>query len=211
MQISPPYRPLEPLNQQQECDLLESEWRAIFIDVFEKTIAPKMQDVMNFGSPHLGSIELMKQFATYDGLGSLRSDVENYRLSYLLKAWRARNQKRGFHFLNTFLQMLYPNNFNVSQMWQEHGQPYPLVLRDEDAMRRSNKPHWLTSRVMVEIFDLSENGDTISQYQPTLQAIIGARFLLMASLSKKINSSSLTLASGFTAFNFIAIDCEFKR
>lgn len=210
MQVSSPYRPLEPLNQQQEYDLLESEWRAIFIEVMEQTIAAKIQDLMNYGSPHLGSIALLKQFTTYEGLSSLRSDVENYRLSYLLKSWRSKNPKRGFHFLNTFLQMLYPNNFNILQMWQEIGQPYPLALRDEYAMKKSNQPHWLTSRVVVEVSDWSENGDNLVKYQPELQAIIGARFLLMASMLRQINESSLALAAGFTAFNFIAIDCEFK-
>lgn len=211
MQIPAPYRPLEPLNQQQEYDSLESEWRAIFIEVFEQMLAPKIRDLSHYGSPHLGSIAVMKQFTTYEGLSSLRSDVENYRLSYLLKAWRAKNPKRGFHFLNTFLQMLYPNNFNVLQMWQEKGQPYPQVLRDEYAMRQSGLPHWLTSRVVVEVSDWTETGDNLVKYQPELQAIIGARFLLMASMLRNINESSLAIASGFSAFSFIAIDCEFSQ
>lgn len=211
MQIPAPYRPLEPLVKQQEYDQLESEWRQIFITVFEQTLAPKMRDLLTYGSPHLGSLDVMKQFTTYEGLSSLRSDVYNYRLSYLLKAWRAKNPKRGFHFLHTFLQMLYPNNFNVLQMWQQTDQPYPLVLRDEYAMKQSGHPHWLTSRVVVEVSDWTETGDNLVKYQPELQAIIGARFLLMASMLRQLDETSLKLASGFTAFNFIALDCEFRR
>lgn len=203
--IKRPFESLYPLNQNNESLILEQEWRQIFNEVYRNMLEERINALLCYGMPYLGEFELLKRFLSEDGLTVLNS-LENERLAYLLKAWKT-NKKRGLDFLVTYLQLLYPNNFKITQLWQETSQPYPSALHSQQEAETKGTAHWLTSRVRVEITDNDEDGETLMKYAPTLQTIVGARFVLMVNLLRTFgnrkNPNKLVLASGFSAFQVV--------
>lgn len=214
IQKSPPVIPLDPIVSSEMTEELEQTWKTIFTNVFKQMLWEKQQDLLHYGSPHLARQSILTRFALSDGLSVMRSDGDIERLRFLLKAWRVKNPKRGFHFLRTYLQMLYPNGFSIEQLWQETSKNYTAALSTEDEMKSKNTPHWLTSRVRVSISDISEDGRQILQYISTIQSIIGARFVVDLTVKRefgnKDNPSKLVLASGFTGFNLVSFSGKCK-
>lgn len=206
--------PIAPIVESEMTEELELAWKTIFLNVFKQTLWDKQRDLLHYGSPHLARQELLTRFALSDGLSVMRSDSEGDRLRYLLKAWRVKNPKRGFHFLRTYLQMLYPNGFDIEQLWQETSKPYTKSLSTKEEAERKNTPHWLTSRVRISITDISEDGRQILQYISTIQSIIGARFVVDVTVKRefgnKNNPSQLMLASGFSGFNLASFNGKCK-
>lgn len=207
-----PFEGLYPLVEQKEFEQLEAEIKEAFVEVYQQMLGQKMRDLLHYGSPHLANnLELLKKFFLADGLAIPRADTEIQYLQHLMKAWRIKNPKRGFHFLRTYLQMLYPNNFRITQLWQESSRPYPTALSSEEEAKRKGTPHWLTSRVKIEVTDWEETGDGLFQYRPTLQAILGARFLLELYVLREFGNKQPTeigMGAAFSAFNFIDFNCE---
>ncbi len=204
--------PIYPLVTSSMTEELEQAWKTVFLNVFKSMLWEKQRDLLHYGSPHLARQTLLTRFALNDGLSVMRADSENDRLRYLLKAWRVKNPKRGFHFLRTYLQMLYPNGFNIEQLWQESGKAYTTALVTKEEAERKQIPHWLTSRVRISITDISEDGQQILQYISTIQSVIGARFVAELTVKRefgnKNNPSKLVVASGFTAFNLMSFQGE---
>lgn len=194
--------PIYPLATSVMTEELEQAWKVVFMNVFKSMLWDKQHDLLHYGSPHLARQALLIRFALNDGLSIIRSDGEGNRLRYLLKAWRVKNPKRGFHFLRTYLQMLYPNAFTIDQLWQETGKQYTTALSTKKEVDNKGSPHWLTSRVRISIADIHEDGNQLLQYISTIQSVIGARFVAEFALKKEFgNPSQLVFASGFTAFN----------
>ncbi|MGX2973727.1 hypothetical protein ACWIUH_01400 [Ursidibacter arcticus] len=212
MQKKSLFEPLYPLLQAEEYTQLETETKLIFAEVFEQMLGQSMRDLLHYGSPHLGRLDLLKKFITFEGLGALRSDVENLRLGYLLKAWRTKNPKRGFHFLNTFLQMFYPNAYEIHQLWQKVGETYPTVLKttQEIALDTANR-YWLTSRVVVNITDPKKTAEEIENLQSELNRIAGARFLITTKLFNQIPELNIGIACGVSVINIVEIDANLVR
>lgn len=208
--MSQPFETLNPLRQQEEIEELEIQIRESFRAAYINTLAPKVHSLLHYGSPHLtNNIDLMKKWYLSDGLSIPRADTELDYLQYLLKAWKIKNPKRGFHFLRTYLQILYPNEWRIEPLWQEKNQPYPNVRSEEDAKVKGTA-HWLTSRVRVSITSMAETGEALASYRPTLQAIIGARFLLELEVLREFGSNAylyLANANCLSAIHSEQADC----
>lgn len=203
--------PVYPIEETKPPESLEETWKTVFLNVFKKMLWEKQHDLLYYGSPYLGGDEVLTRFALSDGLSLMRSGSENDRLRYLLKAWRVKNQKRGFHFLRTYLQMLYPNAFHIEQRWQETSKAYPTALSNERAAKEKGTPHWLTSRIRIEISDISENGQDILQYISTIKSIVSARFVVDIAVLREFGAktpSTLSLSSAFTAFQTVSFSGE---
>lgn len=203
-----PFETLSPLTNQQEIGEIENELKNIFIDVFKETLGNQVDGLLQYGMPYISKdINVLYPFFSMNGLNTLKNLQEVEPLSYLMKAWTIRNPKRGFHFLRTYLQMLYPSSFKIEQMYQETSKAYPTALSNKDDAQRKNTPHWLTSRVKISVTDWEESGDLFLQYAPILQTLISARFVLMLEVLREFSGgANLGIASAGTiyySFNFI--------
>ncbi|HZX81369.1 MAG TPA: hypothetical protein VFE72_10500 [Lysobacter sp.] len=115
--------PLEASFAENE---VEAELKALFLSIFDSMLAPAMFDVNVLGTPHLGSSELVRRAVNMDGLMLLQGDREEAATRYLYRAWKSGNtQGRGLHFLRTYLQLLFPNQCRVEQLWQAREAEYP--------------------------------------------------------------------------------------
>lgn len=171
---------LKPLAKSFEENQIETELKAVFMEVFQKMLGEASFDMNVSGAAHLGSFDLVRRRVNSDGLSLLQNESEEEATRYLYRAWMSRdNQGRGMHFLRTYLQLLYPNLCYVEQMWQEKDKEYPLALHtsieDEDFVV-DPKTMYLTSRVEIAL-DLSIETRSITTLTNIFRAILPARLL----------------------------------
>lgn len=178
----PPH--LASLAQSYAVDQREAELRDLFIKVFRSTLSTRAFDVILSGCAHLGSFDSVRKAINADGLTILQGDREEYATRYLYRAWQARDVNgRGLHFLRTYLQLLYPNQCRVAQLWQAKDKPYttdmhsPLEIMDGGAAWVPDpEKYWLTSRLEIAL-DMSVENRTITTLANIFRSIVPARLV----------------------------------
>lgn len=174
---------LAPLRLSHEANEFESEIKALFLDVIEAHIRPGLRDANTLGMPHMGSPEQFARAVKHDGLALYRrDDVEAMR--YVYEAWRGRNPKRGLEMLRTYLQLLWPNSWQMWQLWHAKDMPYPTGLSIVDGGN-----HWLTSRVDVELDEAQVDDGSVSRIIPALRSVVPARILLNIRVMRRLELS----------------------
>ena len=107
----------------------EADLKKLFLDLFGANLAGDSFDANVLGAAHLGSLDLVRKAVNTDGLVLLQGDREEAATRYLYRAWKSGDvQGRGLHFLRTYLQMLFPNECEVEQLWHDKESPYPTAL-----------------------------------------------------------------------------------
>lgn len=146
---------LIPLEQSAQYDGVEAQLKALTISLWQMYLAPAARDVDVSAAPHFGSKELMLKNIKSDGLASFNTaslDTDNAR--YLLLAERHKNQKRGLHFLRTFIKCTWGSDFEVHQLWQKKDGEYPIdTMRMQEMLDEgvNRNDYFLTSRLAVEL------------------------------------------------------------
>lgn len=127
-QAAPPE--LIALQRSHTHDSVEADIKRLALDLFRDHLGERAFDANVLGMAHLGSFDLVRRFIQADGLGMLRSDREEAAVRYLYRAWKASDtQGRGLHFLRTYLQLLFPGEAEVQQLWHAKDQPYGTAWR----------------------------------------------------------------------------------
>lgn len=139
-----------PLRESFANGQIEAELKSLFGDLFEK-VAPDTFDASVLGAPHLGSFALVRRAVNHDGLVLLKGGREEAATRYLYRAWKSGDvQKRGLHFLNTYLQILFPNQARASQVWHERDVSYGNgYISHAELNQYPEAARWLTSRVDI--------------------------------------------------------------
>ena len=133
---------LSPLRHSHEANQLEAELKALFADLFEH-VARDTFDVSVLGAPHLGSMDLVRRMITHDGLVLMRGSHDEASVRYLYRAWRSGDiQKRGLHFARLYLQVLFPGEAAIRQIWHDKRFPYGQAFVDLEEER--NWIHYLS-------------------------------------------------------------------
>lgn len=170
---------LLPLVQSSEADDIESELKAQFLFLFETRLREGERFVNTLGMPHLGPSSQIEQSLAVDGLSIYRgAAAAGGAGAYLLRSWRAYNPKRGLALLKTYLQLLWPNVWRATQMWQDKALAYPDGLVEEDGGN-----HYLTSRVHVTLPSRATTGGDVSAISSGLRASLPARMVLTLSIT----------------------------
>jgi hypothetical protein len=184
--LSPHEAPdLAPLRASFDFDDAEAELKSLFIALLTEHIRPALNDLQTCGLPHIGSDEQFGLGVVGDGLSLYRSrDVEAMR--YVWESWRARNPKRGLQMLKTYLQLTWPNGWEVAQLWQSKSAPYPTDLTDDDDGGR-----YLTSRVMVSLSSASVGREDVERIIPALRSVIPAKILLLIRVATQFSCDML--------------------
>ncbi len=128
----------EPLRHSHAATQIEAELKELFGQLFEQ-VAPGTFDAMVLGAPHLGSFEQVRRMMNHDGLVLLQGSREEAATRYLYRAWRSGDvQKRGLHFVRTYLQMLFPGEASVQQLWHDKRYPYGSAFISNEV----RDPYW---------------------------------------------------------------------
>jgi hypothetical protein len=148
---------LTPLAESFAENEQEDAIRRLMLKIYRDLLAEDEFDISVLGVAHLGSARLVSRSITRDGLTMIGDAGREERTRYLYRAWNSGNKRgRGLHFLRTYLQMQFPNQWIVRQMWHDKAQAasYPEQLR-EDAGDGEN---FLTSRIRVRIHEFPKEG-----------------------------------------------------
>jgi len=165
---------LAPLQHSFAENEIEAQLKALFSDVFKQHLAMDVFDANVAGMAHLGSFERLRRSINHDGLVLIQNDGQQAATRYLYRAWQARNRNgRGLHFLRTYLQMLYPNQWAVEPLWQHKNRPYPQQLDPNPADKAQ---WWLTSRIRILLY-WGTRAHAIAKMAGIIQAVIPARLL----------------------------------
>lgn len=115
---------IAPLKESHASGQIEEELKGLFGELFS-ALAEETFDASVLGAPHLGSFDLVRRTVNHDGLVLLKGEREEAATRYLYRAWKSGDvQKRGLHFLRTYLQMLFPGASEVKQLWHDKRFPY---------------------------------------------------------------------------------------
>ncbi len=198
--VDPP--DLLPIRTNYEADGVEADLKQIFLDLFDDYLRVPERDINVYGMAHRGSFSLIERVVTGEGLALYRK-ADEFAMRYLYRAWRARNPKRGLHFLRTYLQLLWPDGNRCEMLWQRKSLPYPtgLITRDLISDADPHERHILTSRVSVEIDEPGELGSGLLRVLPALRSVVAARFILVISIVRSfanVDEAGFALANGGT-------------
>ncbi|MGL5289805.1 MAG: hypothetical protein ACRC9N_10070 [Aeromonas sp.] len=128
----------EPLQHSHSASQIERELKGIFLELFTN-LGSQTFDANVLGAAHLGSFDLVRKMVNYDGLILLPGDREEAATRYLYRAWKSGDiQKRGLHFIRTYLQLLFPEQAEVRQMWHAKDQPYGSAF----VSNQPRDPYW---------------------------------------------------------------------
>lgn len=197
----PKLAPLEGSFAENE---VEADLKAMFLSLFNTMLAPALFDVNVLGATHLGSLDLVRRTVNSDGLVLLQGDREEAATRYLYRAWKSENQQgRGLAFLRTYLQMLYPNQCEVEQLWQEKTAPYPTALRSTLPAGEEGD-YFLTSRVRVLLY-YGAVALEVSRLADILQAVMPARFVPEFQFVLRAPDAALRMATGLVVGDVVEI------
>jgi hypothetical protein len=168
---------LLPLSNSREANELEAELKQITIDLYTTYLKDTADQMNVYGAPYLGSLDTIQRFVQRDGLSLINTGSETAQ-RYVFKAWRYRNPERGLHFARLFLSTLYPNQFEIGQLYQLKTGTYPqnVYTATELATYGYDKAkYYRTSRVRVDI----SIGDSVPKSIKTvLRTTMAARLLV---------------------------------
>ena len=127
-----------PLQESSVANDFEDELKQVFGDLFS-LMGKDTFDASVLGSAHLGSFDLVRKAVNRDGLVLLSGEREEAATRYLYRAWKSGDvQKRGLHFLRTYLQMLFPGDADVKQLWHTNGERYGSAFIKNEP----RSPYW---------------------------------------------------------------------
>lgn len=195
---------LGPVAQFHEADEVETQLKALTMEVFQDFIRDNEREMNTFGMPHLGSFAHIERWVKADGLAMVRGNSED-AMRYLFNAWRSRNPKRGLHFLRTYLQLLWPGGWVVNQLWQRKSAPYPTALYALEEMPPGTTPsddHFLTSRINVDIVSTEESGVGLASVANSIRSACGAKFVVTLRNMRQ-STSTMTVVSLGTPNQFL--------
>ncbi|MCY1394653.1 hypothetical protein D9M71_95770 [compost metagenome] len=127
-----------PLQHSAAVTQIERELKELFVDLFS-LVGKDTFDAGVLGAAHLGSFDLVRKMVNHDGLVLLKGTREESATRYLYRAWKSGDvQKRGLHFVRTYLQLLFPGEASVRQMWHDKRYPYGSAFISNEL----RDPYW---------------------------------------------------------------------
>lgn len=173
---------LDPLKASYEADQVEADLKAAFIEVFEEMIRGRERRINTYGLPHRGDFITVERFVKQEGLAlERRTDREAY-MRELFRGWRARNPKRGTQFLRYYLQLLFPGEWTLQQMWHTPADTYP-----EGASSTPGPGRILTSRLKLGL--ALEDVSLVDAVISSFRSVLAARFVLETTILLRLDST----------------------
>lgn len=176
---------LTPLVRSAEFDEVETEFKQLFLRLYQQRVAPSVNSINLYGMPHLGETKLLEREISKDGLAVLRTTtVEQIR--HLFHAWRYNNPQRGTAFLEAYLNALFGSVYTVSQLWCPIAGVYPDDALSEQEITDQGGDlanYFLTSRLRVDI----ETQVVPERILRASLTAVAARFVLELRTAKRIS------------------------
>ena len=170
-----PTTSLIPVTNNEEYAVVADAMRSVINDVYNETLKAGIDELLQYGAPWVSQdasfIIRFLSLAGVDATNPLNGKPNEAAL--ILKAWLSKKHKRSYRFLEYYLQMLYPDAFEIKQQWHPKDSEYPTALTTEQ-----DNNCYLTSRLAVIIHTKINKNTNLASYLYTLQSIVPARFVL---------------------------------
>lgn len=161
----------QPVLNSHAANELEQAMADIFTSLVQEYCIDDLNDIYNYGAPWQGGRTVVERFTKLNGLAVLRREDESLSdklMAIIYANWESLASARGLAFLQFVLDMLYPNQNEVIQLWHSKAQAggYPLFVSETQSSDR-----FLTSRVRIKI---NSNADIkeLSELVPTLSRLV---------------------------------------
>lgn len=167
---------LIPLQRSAEYDDVESELKALFLNLYTTHLDAGMEEANTLGMPHLGPNTSISRGLNNDGL-ALMNNTPSDKIRLLFKAWRYLNPQRGTKFLAFYLRALFGNVFTIEQLWCKKDGTYPADAASETEIYQEGlqlSDYFLTSRLRVDI----ETDIVPERILQAARTAVAARFVL---------------------------------
>jgi hypothetical protein len=185
---------LEPLKQSWEASQYEADLKALFMQVYESMLRIKFNQINTYGMGHAGDFEVLERLAKQDGIAAYRVAGKDPNIRALYRGWKAHNPRRGTEFLKYYLQLLFPNQWRVEQLYQKAAAVYPLDL---SAVKRAGD--FRTSRILVTIVSQSAtDAQVLALIMPSLRSVIPARLMALIRLLNEFEQNLYVGAAIFS-------------
>lgn len=194
-----------PIDEQPNNHIgLETAMAKAFKQVFADVFQQRIQDILDYGAPHLGSRTVVERFTKQDGLVVLRRPQTSDTLMRVIYAnWSSMANKRGLGFLEFVLRTLWTDQWQIKRMWHPISTylSYPRFLVDEE------KPnHFLTSRIRISIDESVDLAELI-ELSPILRKLVPANIVVKVhakALDTELGDTELGVA--VVAKNYLIFD-----
>lgn len=181
---------------------VEADLQALFVRLYEETLATVDDEVNVYGAPHLGTLALIQRNLAQDGI-SVLNNVTEEGLRYLFRAWRFQNPRRGTHFLEAYLRVLFGDVYDINQLYHRIDGIYPTDLKtmsDILLAGDSESDYFLTSRLRVDL----TTSEVPERVVSALRTVVAARLVLEVRISQSARSEfemgcSLSMLNFFSA------------
>lgn len=163
-----------PIDRQHAHDGLERALSRAVAQVMADELQASLQDLVDYGAPHLGSRTVVERFTKLDGLAVLRRPVTADVLMRVIYAnWASLASERGLGFLQFVLQMLWPDQWQVVRLWHSipFASQYPRFLSESESANR-----FLTSRIRIRLDDSVDRFE-LSELAPVLRRLVPANIV----------------------------------
>lgn len=142
--------------------------------VINEQLGQSLQDLVDYGAPHLGSRTVVERFTKQDGLAVLRRPAMADILMRIIYAnWSSIASERGLAFLEFVLKMLWPNQWQIVRLWHSipYYEHYPRFLVEQELDN-----HFLTSRIRIKL-DNQVDRSELSELSPILRRLVPAHIV----------------------------------
>ncbi len=164
----------QPIEAQFAHDGLETAIATAVKQVFAENLANQMQDLVDYGSPHIGSATVVERFTKQDGLAVLRRNgMSDTFMRKMYENWLSIASERGLGFLEFVLKMMWGGDTQVVRLWHSvaHITSYPdMVVEQQQA------GYFLTSRIKI-LLGKSINLNEAIELAPILKRLVPAHIL----------------------------------
>lgn len=162
---------LAPLAFTHKANELERAMVGVFTAVVQDFQIDQLNDIYSYGVPWLGSPTVVERFTKLNGLAVLRRNdggLSDKLMSVIYANWESMASERGLAFLQFVLDMLYPNQNQITRLWHSIAlaSSYPSYLSESPGVNK-----FLTSRIRIKIdsdIDITE----LSELAPTLSRLV---------------------------------------
>lgn len=142
--------------------------------VMAMQLGQPLQDLVDYGAPHLGSRTVIERFTKQDGLAVLRRpDMADVLMRIIYANWSSIASERGLAFLEFVLKMLWPNQWQIVRLWHSiaYYEHYPRFLLEDELDN-----YFLTSRIRIKL-DNEVDRFELSELSPILRRLVPAHIV----------------------------------
>lgn len=182
-----------PINHSHLYDELERSMASAFREMIKNHLLNEMNDMYYYATPFLGGKTVVERFSKLHGLAILRRDdggLSDKIMAIILSQWQALASERGLAFLQFVLDMLYPKQNQIVQLWHDkkRANDYPNFLYETSSNQR-----FLTSRIRIKL-NSDINLNELSELAPTLRRLVPAHIVPEIAVYVRIDNSLIGMA-----------------